>query len=148
MDIQAYGEIHGNGEKLDDPYFFCLFDCISFILGNYGFDASERIAICLDRNDDFWGETVRMYDELGFSAIDGHERIEPLGFGDMRKYPGLQAADVLAWESNRYATNVIKKQGSPSKSLRELADHVSHNHVFWGREELQKRASQDGWRPK
>lgn len=92
---------------LDDSYFtgFTLFvklvsDALDDLTGE------ERVAFVFDRSH-FAGRAKLMYSRLGElakaqSEYDFAKRLGSLAFDDSERYPGLQAADLLAYEARAH----------------------------------------------
>lgn len=68
------------------------------------FGKAGKVDLCFDQNESFLHKINRMSQRkpsLGPAVLD---LIGRLRVGDMRQLPGLQAADLLAWHTNRYRT--------------------------------------------
>ena len=60
----------------------------------------------------------------------------------MRKIPGLQAADILAWEANKHLTEWIKQTGRPTrKSMGSLLETLADHRSIWTRDALEELKS-------
>ncbi len=122
-------------QKIDSPYSLCLQSCMlliqKLVLAEFG---EDRIILIIDRNEKFRHEVVELFEkvkERGEIAGDPL-RIDRIDFRSAGKTPGLQAADVLAWETNKYMTETTKKTGRPlRKSLESLLKGLDHRSYLW-----------------
>jgi hypothetical protein len=89
----------------------------------------ERVRIVYSRQDEFRGKFQSLYRVLERR----YPRLDTLTFGDMRITPGLQAADLLAYELKRFYKNKVTR---PDISLRWpmrtilLQQHVLRVHML------------------
>jgi hypothetical protein len=141
VDLEHYRRVFPtstHAKKWDDPYFLCLGACLAIIHTEPPWE--DKIAVVIDRDDDFRPEAQRMFDDLGL----GLERIEKedFSFGNMRTACGLQAADVLAWEARKHADEHLRgTTWDMRKSFQYLLDNLAHELKFFDEVELQRLKS-------
>lgn len=110
VDLQAHRRLSESGLNLPDPIQICIENCPRAVLSwyflhypgiietaHYFFDKNEPFE---DRFRELWKkETNRIIDAT--SAKEVWSLIKTVTSADMRDKPGLQAADLLAWSTNR-----------------------------------------------
>jgi Protein of unknown function (DUF3800) len=115
FDLQAYDvhkprlqELRGPtmGKKAGDPYFLAFQWVLQYLTRVCeGMDPQETIRVTFDNKPGFSGMSKNIYDELMASDItelDYRKRLDSgFGFDDSKKLPGLQAADLLAYEAKK-----------------------------------------------
>lgn len=84
---------------LEDPY-LCLFqECLHGVALTGHLDLiGERVDVVYSQQDEFRRRFQQMYQQWSRFSVDGR-RLGRLSFGDMRRTPGLQLADLVAYES-------------------------------------------------
>jgi len=95
---------------MGDPYYVAFQMAMEAIAGDVRcFSPEERVALVFDDRPDA-GKVVRLYQDLKSTTIPDFKRIASrLGSvtnAASEEHPGLQAADLLAYESNRYLVEV------------------------------------------
>lgn len=99
-------------QGLDKPWLYAFVHVLGRMveaqaMSNQRTERDERVDLYFDQKDEFRGRVEQMLNEIVAS-----ERY-PLGrvtFADSRSHPGLQAADVLAYEARRCLTEVILRK--------------------------------------
>lgn len=113
-------------EALGDPYFCCFQECLyGSALAGYLESDGEKVDVVYSQQDEFKGrfsaifEGWKDYYSAGAGSNLGH-----LSFADMRSNPGLQLADLLAYESTHYHHLKSKRPDlKPRVPFKVLADH-------------------------
>ena len=114
--------------KWVDPYYMLLQEVL------YGATLEarpddERVRIIYSQQDEFRGKFERLYRVLQRR----YPRLDALTFGDMRQTPGLQAADLLAYELKRFYKNKVTRPDIPLRwPMRTilLQQHVLRVHML------------------
>jgi hypothetical protein len=87
------------------PYYFCFSHAIQWMANDMeagGFPPDECIAFIFDRHQEYQGRAKALYDEILTQHIDNKHRLGHLGFDSRLKAVQLQAADIWAYESQRF----------------------------------------------
>ena len=92
----------------ENPYYLVLnhlFVCSSHYADS--FDKSERIEYLFEQQQQFEADARRIFGELRAGPLwKNHFRLGEIDFrGDIAKYPGMQAADLIAYEMFRQMDN-------------------------------------------
>jgi len=116
-------------EQLVDP-FFPLFQQVVFSSALEALlDAEgERVRMIYSQQDEFSGKAKQLYEVIKKSYWSGR-RFGTLKFENMRGVPGLQAADVLAYELCKYYKVRAK---NPSKPMRPAFRQMMFQQRFFG----------------
>lgn len=111
-----------------DPYFLLLQE----VLNGATLEArpdNERVRIIYSQQDEFRGKFQQLY-----RVLQRREpRLDTLTFADMRTTPGLQAADLLAYELKRFYKNKVTRPDIPLRwPMRKilLQQHVLRVHML------------------
>jgi len=97
-----------------DAYGFCLYTILVMLLN---FEESSRarlpkpLYVLFDRKPEFQGTALRIYEDLKKSDSDPAGVIGDFGFGGKERYPQLQAADLLVYETTRGYIEQIRQEG-------------------------------------
>jgi Protein of unknown function (DUF3800) len=111
IDLSAYDEFAPSIKRMRHPgyghaYFLAFQHQVEEMANQLAsLDARERLAFVFDETDGFQGRARQLYDSLKRSESGTLPFVTPLGplvFADSKQHAGLQAADVLAYESHRY----------------------------------------------
>jgi hypothetical protein len=94
--------------KWVDPYYMLLQEVMNGATLEARPD-DERVRIIYSQQDEFSGKFERLYRVLQ----RGNTRLDALTFEDMRTTPGLQAADLLAYELKRFYKNKVTRPDIP-----------------------------------
>jgi hypothetical protein len=150
VDMEAYRRLRAETYQMDSPVDICNFTCVEGVMawyvsryksdldyeGSYYFDTGEPFEPIFKAR---W-ERERMRDErTGTHSVWSH--IKHVGTAPMRKTPGLQISDMLAWGINREKNPI---EGSPipkeyehiALAMTRLAPSFSK---LWDEKELRKR---------
>jgi hypothetical protein len=101
--------------RLLNPFFPLFQEVVRGASLNALFDAPElKVKMIFSQQDEFSGLAKKLYDVMA-RTIDTKDRLGRLEFQNMRRVPGLQAADVLAYELCRYYKDKAK---NPTKPMR------------------------------
>jgi hypothetical protein len=88
--------------ELVDPTFCCFQDCINGIgLNRYRDFVGWKTDVIYSRQDEFRSRIRTLYDYMSKNTQDG-SLLGVLSFQDMRTVPGLQLADLVAYELRHY----------------------------------------------
>lgn len=92
--------------KWIDPYYLLLQEVLNGVSLEAKFlPESQQVSVVYSQQDTFKGRFERLYRVLQ----RGNQRLGALTFADMRATPGLQAADLLAYELKRFYKNKITR---------------------------------------
>jgi hypothetical protein len=89
----------------------------------------DSLALVFDTDPEFGANRFNL-----FCTVMGHDkraarRLSSITFGHPEQYPGLQAGDLLAWET-RKRLNAKKREGQPStKRWRALFTQMPNYHL-------------------
>ncbi len=93
------------------PYFLAFqhnIEKMSLKMDEGGFSPNERIAFVFDQHQELGGRAKLLYDSLSGDVRTAHRhRLGSLTFASRSKYLELQAADVWAYESRKYVSDVL-----------------------------------------
>lgn len=139
IDLRAHAEISARARKygrgnITDPYFLAFQHHIEFIVFNVAAPLGDDdcVEVVFDRQEQFQGkegggEAKRIYDRLLQSrSIPWIQHLNSVVFGDSKMHPGIQAADVLAFEVRRALLD-------PLKPINRRLSILSHNGQTQGR---------------
>lgn len=134
VDLEARRRLIGEGLKIPEAVELCVEFCYKGILGwcmeehiakrtNLSF---ERAHFIFDRNEEFyspfkneWNLNLDKYEQKGeespWMLIDGVTE------ADMKKVPGIQASDIVAWSVNR---DNGASENMPGKKGREILEGI------------------------
>lgn len=121
-DFQALSP--GDKASIADPYYACFQECIHGMqLAAYLGFPGDRTNVVYSQQDEFGRSFRRIFEITRTSAKDG-ARLGVLSFQDMRNSPGLQLADLAAYELQKYYQ---RKQDAPNAAprhpFRTLCEH-------------------------
>jgi hypothetical protein len=126
----------------ENPYYLVLghlFICSSHHADN--FDKSEKIEYVFEQQQEFEDEAKRIFGELKAGPMwPNHVRLGDIHFPEstpenLEKYPGIQAADLIAYEMNRHLGNKyflpdLKPEWKARTVLKVLGRKLNVNHNF------------------
>jgi len=147
IDLEAYRKVKAEGlVKLDDPIDICNDKCPATVLGwmslkEYYPDLIHSAHYFFDKDEPFKERFEKRWiteKENYLPASGSHyfwSIIKSVAITDMRDHPALQAADLLAWASNRKAA---KKGADDSFANLEpfMKLLLPTTWSFWGEDEL------------
>jgi hypothetical protein len=112
---------HQAQEAFQDPFFCCLQET-SYGVALQGLHEPDDLQIrsVFSQQDEFGGKLRLLWDSLRAKRGE-FEKLEPIEFADMREVPGLQAADVLAYELRHfYHLRQTKPQNKPRWPFQQI----------------------------
>jgi hypothetical protein len=130
LKIGDYTKLQAEGYQMDSPVDLLAIACVrriqAWYLRDYGgldleahyyFDTGEPFEPIIKAR---WGQEIERAQEIG--EYNDWAHISHIGSAVMRKTPGLQVADMLAWATNRYEINAPKRYSNFATALRALVD--------------------------
>jgi len=138
VNLADYRALLPQGNKADDPYCLCFADCMAYIEALAG-AREDYVTVTLDSQDDFGNAALGIWKEMtDYDDDQSGRKVQKIAFAKMRQIPGLQGADVLAWEANKQVTEVLRATDRPTrKSLLDLLGNLAHNVKYWDRRALE-----------
>jgi hypothetical protein len=152
VDLGAWHKLRGEGYEIPGPIELCnefsvyaiqLWYAYKFPLKTEMFDLkTDGEHYVFDRNEDFylpfrakWYLEKDKFDNTG--ALSPWVLIDDVTEADMRKVPGIQAADILAWSVNREHT---APPDFPGKAYLEIMKKViPSGYMFWDEKAMRKK---------
>lgn len=123
--VEDFRKLSDEGQSmLQDPFFCCFQEVARGIAINAHFEREGYQAhMVFSRQDEFGPMAQKLWKAMA-RYIDVGQRMGSLRFEDMRAVPGLQAADLLAYEL-RHFYHLRKKNpsASPRWAFREILRH-------------------------
>jgi hypothetical protein len=140
-DYESFGKTAQ--QLLGSPYSLCVGGCVAKtarVLHDAG--VKEDVAYVFELGDLGQGKVRVAFEELfrqpGFMKRYG---ILSVNFEDKRRLPGLQTADILAWESGRHVMDSLNAEDVPMrKSLEVLVNAIPHYGRVLRRDDLERMA--------
>jgi hypothetical protein len=110
--------------EVADPYYACFQECLyGMELAAYVGFPGDHVNIVYSQQDEFGKSFRRVFDLIKATAPDG-QRLGVLAFHDMRGSPGLQLADLAAYELRHYYQLKQDRPDSPARyPFRALCEH-------------------------
>lgn len=151
VDLAAWAKLRAETYQMPDPIDMCNTFCSEAVLMWYGFGfapstlmdpRSDSVKYFFDRNEYFfqpfyekWNRERNQSDATGrWSLWNAIDEVAPV---DMKKTPGIQAADIVAWARNR---ETFTADGEIySKMAYILRDVTPTSYVIWNEEKLRKQ---------
>lgn len=102
---EVFGDTRDAKESWRDPYGFCLWSCLIMLLTLEDWSRvrlQKPLNILFDNKPEFAGTAHRIFDMLKVMNDPKGLTFGDLAFGDKRKHPSLQAADLIAYETTRH----------------------------------------------
>jgi uncharacterized protein DUF3800 len=98
--VQAL-QFHVGEKKYAFPYLFCFEECVGGICGLASeYPRDEQISFMFDRNTEYQGRAGEIFAIISnYKELSYGYRLGGIAFYDKTKHPGLQAADILAYEA-------------------------------------------------
>lgn len=150
--IAAWGKLRAETYQMPDPVELCNKFCSEFVLTWYGFvykptsfvmdPQSDSVRYFFDKNEYFfqpfydkWELETNTSDATGrWSIWNAIDEVTPV---EMRKTPGIQAADIIAWGRNR---ETFAKEGDIAKHLAHIMRQVTPtSYVIWDEAKLRQQ---------
>lgn len=149
VDLAAHRKLVAEGCKLDDPIEICNRYCPSAILAwyvakypgiidtaHYFFDQGEPFKVLFERR---WKqEKLNVFRPSGMDMF--WSLIKTVAFADMRDSPPLQAADLLAWATNR---RLSKDSDRPGKHLEHIMKQIIPSlSILWDEQKFRETGAE------
>ena len=141
IDLNAWHKLRAEGYQMPEPVDMCNRYCSESVIGWYLFhypDAkspkTDTISYFFDRNEYFkvpfenkWNTEKNRADEAG--VWSPWQLVQEVASVDMKKAPGIQAADIIAWGMNR---ETFTQEGDMARYLGHILRQVIPAfHVVW-----------------
>ena len=148
VDLVAWRKLRAETYDIPDPVELCNTFCSEQVLTWYlraypGIvDLSSSVKYFFDRDEPFMPAfEARWNREMNASEISGRVRlwnlIEQVSSVDMRKTPGIQAADIMAWGVNR---ETFAQDGDEAKYLAHIIRQVIPSlYVRWDEAKMREK---------
>ncbi|HEV2102254.1 MAG TPA: DUF3800 domain-containing protein [Candidatus Acidoferrum sp.] len=134
--IDDFGVAFPSVSQPNAPHMLCMRACIENVLYMTE-QLDEEVAFVFEDNQKAGYRPLVLYDLLKQKQIPGYKRMGSRGFVALKKFPPLQAADLIAWEGRKHLANEVQELDVPlRKTLKLLA---SKNRLFgqlWDLERL------------
>ena len=104
---------------MNDPYFVCLQDAMR-LAGNMAhelFVPAESVHIICDQQPGFEAKANRVYRACQ-KQLEHGDRLVQFGFGDSKDYPGLQLADLIAYEALHVVRDILDPKKNEIDNMR------------------------------
>lgn len=152
VDTGAWHKLKHEGYDIPEPIELCNEFCVFGIQIWYAYKFPLKSEIfdlktdgqhyVFDRNEEFylpfrakWNLEKDNFENTG--ALSPWILIDDVTEADMKKVPGIQAADILAWSVNREHT---APAGYPGKAyLGIMKQVIPHGFVFWDEDRMRKK---------
>jgi len=141
VDVAGYREllpiIKGARPYSDSPFFIAFQSTLSNLV-----DAArqgkqeEKVALVFDHNADYARPALSLYSkfkEWGYPFADG---LGPISFADDKDVTPLQAADLIAWESLKYARETRDSRQRPMRASLASLTELEVVSKYWNRAQL------------
>jgi hypothetical protein len=149
VDLLAWQKLRAETYQAPDPIELCNTFCSEFVLTWYGFvypatvinPKTDSVRYFFDRNEYFfqpfydkWNRERKQSEATGKWSI--WNAIDEVASVEMKKTPGIQAADIVAWGRNR---ETFAKEG-------DMASHLAHilrqviptSYVIWNEAKMRQ----------
>ncbi len=131
---QTVGSINPNDTRLS-PFCLCFVHCLSGIAGYcQKCKITDDIALVFDENNESSKHATGFYTSFRQSNAPNRNQFVSLSFADDKKVTPLQAADLLAYELNKYHRGYVRKP-------LEFLDGTCGAFSVWTAERLKQCAS-------
>ena len=128
--MQAYRELVSQGYEMDSAVDLCNKSCAERVMywylteyqggldlsAHYYFDQGEPFELAFKAK---WEREMEIDRQTGRYSVWSY--IECVSSADMRKTPGLQIADMLAWGSNRESVDFFQRYSHIATTMKWLA---------------------------
>lgn len=84
--------------KLKDPIYGGFEVCMRSLVHEF---PNHDLCLCCDESEEYASTCLKIYQTVKSRSLDLKPRLASLTFGDDTKFPGLQAADMVAYCANR-----------------------------------------------
>jgi hypothetical protein len=152
VDLHAWQKLRAETYQMPEPIDLCNTFCSEFVLTWYGFflnptttlmdPKTDSVRYFFDRNEYFfqpffekWNRARNHSDATGtWSIWNAIDEVAPV---DMKKTPGIQVADIIAWARNR---ETFTKDGDLAHYLPQILKSViPTSYVIWDEEKLRQQ---------
>jgi Protein of unknown function (DUF3800) len=143
VDMNAYRALQKQTYQMDSPVDLCNAACVEAVMWWYlttykGLDFEA--VYCFDQGEPFEEAFKKKWErqidrDMRVGNHGPWSQITHIGSAAMRKEPGLQIADMLAWSRNREETKPDKRFEHLALALTRLAPTVK---IVWDEEKLRK----------
>ncbi len=137
-------------------YTFAVQSCLAFLEEwMVSSDARQPVQYIFDRMGKGKHEIIDLFDDIAGREMAASFGIEPGGYGffNKRLVVQLQAADILAWEANKYARDNHAVDLPARKSFQSIADSIEIKTRFFDAsglpgfvKEVTSRYEAQGWK--
>jgi len=149
VDLKAWSKLRGETYQMPNPVDMCNTFCSEIVLGWYlrlypdVIDPhNDTVKYFFDRTEylegsfrDKWNTEKNLAEGTGEWSI--WQRIDEITCVDMKKTPGIQAADIIAWAVNR---ETFAKEGQTAKYLGHILRQVIPSYyVVWDETKMKKQ---------
>ncbi len=150
IDLLAWQKLRSETYQMPDPIDLCNKFCSEFVLTWYGFiypstlinPKTDSVRYFFDRNEYFfqpffekWNRERNQSEATGkWSIWNAIDQVAPV---EMKKTPGIQAADIVAWGRNR---ETFAKAGDLASQLAHILRLVMPtSYVIWNEAKLREQ---------
>jgi hypothetical protein len=104
VEVEAFARVPDTAREnfYNDPYFLAFQSCVGAAaksMDEHYLPLNEKVGFICDRKSGYVGRITDMYnhmkDDIGWNHV--HRLADEIAFGSRAEYPGLQAADILAY---------------------------------------------------
>lgn len=130
MSVEDFKKLDYEAQStLQDPFFCCFQEVVRGAALNAHLEREGlKVQMVFSRQDEFRAMASKLWNVMA-KHIDVNERMASLEFQDMRTVPGLQAADLLAYEFRHFYHLRQTKPGTPSRwAFKEIVRHQWEAH--------------------
>jgi hypothetical protein len=135
-------------EKVKSPYYLSMLLCVKAIadkmrqLRGIWAARKERVAYIFEEQAEYEIEASRLFRHI-VEKQDGARRfkLESCSFEPKQRFTPLQAADMMAWETNREMRRRIGQASDEFRERWKVLSSTNYLGYFWDREELEQLAS-------
>ncbi len=130
MSVEDFKKLEYEAQSsLQDPFFCCFQEVVRGAALNAHLEPEGlNVQMVFSRQDEFRAMASKLWNVMA-EHIDVNERMASLEFQDMRTVPGLQAADLLAYEFRHFYHRRQTKPDTPSRwAFKEIVRHQWEAH--------------------
>jgi len=116
-------------KKLRDPIYGGFEVCVRALVREF---PNRDLCLWCDESEEYASTCLKTYQMVKSKSLDLKPRLVSLAFGDDTKFPGLQAADMVAYVANR----ILREASNAPRIVREIhsilrADKGSKKHMIY-----------------
>lgn len=130
--------------KVEDPHYLAFQDVVlrSVDKVNWGDSDDRAIGFVLDDNEQTAVTCYQLLRKLKLLKPELKKRISGICFVEDSRYPGVQAADMIAYEARRLMVGKMKDSALPPSAMYvALTGALDHKPFYYNAEVLDKMAS-------